>query len=285
MQDRIDSFEKKMEEKLRKEAEEIERELQAHPELKGLKPDDDIKERIDRQIEEYNRGKFIGSLSEEDREALRLGREALARRDAEKHGRKTRKKAWLGKRFAAAAAVLVLAAGIGVGSVGGATRVVEIMKQFVGGREMTQIESGNEDRLNSGESKEEVAYQEIRDKLGIDPVKIEEALSGMAFSSCEVDEYLQTAYIIYDNKGKNISYLISTSFADESLGIDIEDELVNEYEYPLEEVVVQILEYKVAENKAEEYVARFEYLGVHYQLVAMVEKEEFEKILNRLHFP
>ena len=69
-----EQFSQFLNEQLQREAEEIEKELEEHPELADLSPDDSVKDRLYAQIEEYETQKALSKLSEKDREALRLGR-------------------------------------------------------------------------------------------------------------------------------------------------------------------------------------------------------------------
>ena len=64
-----------LEEQMRKEAEQIEKELEDNPEIAALSPDDSAKEKLYERIEEYERQQAVRRLSPEDQEALRLGRQ------------------------------------------------------------------------------------------------------------------------------------------------------------------------------------------------------------------
>ena len=57
-------------EQIRRAADAIEKELEEHPELADLSPDDSVKDRLYAQIEEYETQKALSKLSEKDREAL-----------------------------------------------------------------------------------------------------------------------------------------------------------------------------------------------------------------------
>lgn len=279
-----EQFSQFLNEQLQREAEEIEKELEEHPELADLSPDDSVKDRLYAQIEEYETQKALSKLSEKDREALRLGRMLQKEREEDETRRTVRKRRMGWRRIASLAAVMVFVLGLGITSVGGPKRVMEVMQQMVGGREMTQIESDNDETLKSGESEEEKAYQQIKDELGIDPVRLFTNIEGMQFVGAEIDEMLQTANLLFDMKGNVVSYIISLSYADGSFGSDIEDQLIDTYPYKTDRFTVEVKEYLIEESNETEFSAEFDYQEVHYQLTGIMEKAELEEILKNLHF-
>lgn len=279
-----------LEEQMRKEAEQIEKELEDNPEIAALSPDDSAKEKLYERIEEYERQKAVRRLSPEDQEALRLGRQLQKEKAAEEkatvdsksrfgHGKKR-----FFKRLAGIAAVFVIVAAVGITGVGGPDRVMEVAQQLFGGREVTRVQSDDKDILEYGEDEEEIAYQEIKDKLGIDPVRIVAQSPSMKFEDIELDEYLKTANIFYECNTQIISYIINCSQRDGIWGFDIEDTLINEYTYELDEVEVIVEEYSVEGAEERKYSARFDYKDVYYQLTGNMTKEEMEEILNNLYF-
>ena len=44
------------------------------------------------------------------------------------------------------------------------------------------------------------------------------------------------------------------------------------------------MEYELPESKKKEYSATFEYRGVYYHMIGIIEKADFEEILKNLHF-
>lgn len=286
-----EQFKALLEKQMRREAEQIEEELENNPEIAGLSPDDSAKEKLYEKIEEYERQQAVRRLSPEDQEALRLGRQiqkekALERKNTVNsqsgsgHGKKR-----FFKRLAGVAAVFVIVAAVGITGVGGPDRVMEVLQQVVGSREMTQVESDDNEILNSGESEEEVAYQIIKNKFGIEPIRMKRLLPYMKFVDMQVDEELKVANIFYDNAGKIISYIISCSQDDMVWGADVEDMLVREFSYSLKNVEILVQEYEVVKTKEKKYSAIFEYQDVHYQLVGMLEEKELKNILDNLYFP
>lgn len=277
-----------LEEQMRKEAEQIEKELEDNPEIAALSPDDSAKEKLYERIEEYERQQAVRRLSPEDQEALRLGRqlqkEKAAGEEAAAGVKAGRGKKRFLKRLAGVAAVFVIVAAVGITGVGGPDRVMEVLQQVVGGRELTTVNSDDKDIIEFDSVEEEEAYQEIKDKLGIDPVRIVTQSPSMKFEGIEVDEYLKTANIFYEHNTQIISYIINCSQRDGIWGFDIEDTLINEYTYSLDETKVTVEEYCVEGTDEKKFSARFDYKDVHYQLTGNMTKEEMEAILNNLHF-
>lgn len=286
MQKQFDDFEKFINEELEREAEEIERELQKHPELASLKASDSLKEKIDAKIEAMERERVISQLSEEDREALLLGREVRKEKEEEKKRREKCRKAGVWKRLVAVAAVVVIVASVGITSVGGPKRVAKFVKQAVEGRQVDKIVSvtEGEEELNLGSEEEENAYQKIKDKLGFEPVKIIAISQEMRFKQMDLDEYLQTATIIYDFNGQNISYVMQCTYTDDVWAVNVEDKLMKEYVHHLNRTDVTVQEYYVEDLQKERYVGMFVYKGVYYRITGVLQRGEFEKILNKLHF-
>lgn len=279
-----EQFSQFLNEQLQREAEEIEKELEEHPELADLSPEDSVKDRLYAQIEEYETQKALSKLSEKDREALRLGRMLQKEREEDEIRRTVRKRRMGWRRIAALAAVMVFVLGLGITSVGGPKRVMEVMQQMVGGREVTKINSDDDKVVSSEGLAEEDAYQEIKDKLGIDPVRLLTNEGGMQFVGVEIDEILQTANLLFDMEGNVVSYIISLSYADGSFGSDIEDQLVDTYPYKTDRFTVEVKEYLISETNDTEFSAEFDYQKVHYQLTGIMEKAELEEILKNLYF-
>lgn len=279
-----EQFSQFLNEQLQREAEEIEKELEEHPELADLSPDDSVKDRLYAQIEEYETQKALSKLSEKDREALRLGRMLQKEREEDEIRQTVRKRRMGWRRIASLAAVMVFVLGLGITSVGGPKRVMEVMQQMVGGREVTKINSDDDKVVSSEGLAEEDAYQEIKDKLGIDPVRIASNSVELEFVSVEIDEMLQTAVVLYNKDEKVISYIISISYSDGSFGVDIEDELVREFQQQKNGLNITVKEYNIVQSNEKLYSAEFNRQDVYYQITGSVDEEDMKKIINNLSF-
>lgn len=277
-----------MEEQMQKEAEQIEEELKKNPEIARLSPGDGAKERLYERIEEYERQQAVRRLSPEDQEALRLGRQIQQEKAREEESKAASRPGSGSKRFfkrlAGVAAVVVIVAAVGITGVGGPDRVMEVLQQMVGNRKLTTVNSDDKDIIEFDDVEEEEVYQKIKDKFGIDPVRVINQSPNIKFEDAQIDEQLKIANIFYDNSGQIISYIINCSQNNEVWGFDIEDTLEYEYVYPVNNVQVTVCKYKVEETGGEKYSARFDYKDVHYQLTGTMTREEMEEILNNLYF-
>ena len=170
------------EEKTRKEAE-SEKDIRM-PE--GTK--EAVRARLDEEIKKIEAAEVYDRLSEEDRRALELGRKVL-REEKEKEKEKA-EKAFEGKTrkhhhrprrvYIAVAAVLVATLAVSVSAMGGPERMVRMVRQAVGDREVEKINSSDENLVIVEENEEE-AYQKIADELGNSTVRIVERPSDMTF--------------------------------------------------------------------------------------------------------
>ncbi len=264
-----------MVEEMEREAEELERAIQADPEISQMRAGDGLREKVFQSVG-LQEDEVLSRLSEEDRQALLLGRAMQGKR------RHRWKAVW--KQIAVPAAALVLVLAVGITSVGGPKKFMEVIKQKVSGREMTKINTIDENAKDSGESREERAYQRIGDELGIEPVRIVAVPNGMKFLRAEIDKPLQTARMIYSMDDRIINYDIEGLFADNSIAVDMEDEKIDSYTMKIKGVKVKIEEYKISKSNESRFLARFEYNKVNYTLFATIEQDDFELILQNLHF-
>lgn len=235
----------------------------------------------DRKIAKRN---LYAELSEEDLKALELGRK-LMEQEAHKEFRvKSLKKKKRRRVYIGLVAALVTVLAFGVTSMGGAERVIRKMMLVIGNREITQIDSG-EDNLAIVKDNEEEAYQRIKEEFGVDPVRIIHKVKGMKFQKMEFEEEIQTAEFFYKYEDEAIIYLINASYMKNSIGIDVDDNKVKTKEKDIKGCKMEIKEYNLSEKDFNKYSARFEYNGLEYCLVATMTESDFEIILNNLLFP
>lgn len=242
--------------------------------------------------ETEEREEAINHLSEEDREALELGRKMLkagiGQKDPEEpSGKKVRRKKKPLKMYLALAAVIVCVLAMGITSMGGPERIVRMMTQNVGDREVDQVDSNHADKENKvieGED-EEKAYQEIRDAFGTEVVKVCVCLPEMRFDSMELDKDKQMADVYYYYNNKTIAYCINVPYRDGSWGIDFEDSIDKEYSKEIQGCTIEITKYKPNQKGLPRWDARFEYNNIEYLLTGTMKQQEFEKILKKLIFP
>ncbi len=268
-------------EELQKEAEDI-RETVESSEGESLSEDrkEKIRENLQNEIQAYEKEKVYEQLSQEDREALELGRQ-IQRERQEDEKKKGGRRVW--KIALNLAAALVLVSVLGITSLGGPERIVEMVRTMVGDREVVKVNS-DEDNLKIAEEREEEAYQEIKDTFGVDPVRIVSYPTGFVFSKIEIDNKIQTAELFYQYEGRTVVYFINASYAGTSWGTDVEDEITQDYYEEKKGVKIEIKEYQVSDAKEKRYSASYKYKGVEYFLMGTIEKQDFELIIENLHF-
>lgn len=284
MSNRKQSFDEILKEDFARAAEDIEREV----EESGVEHMSDslkqsIHAKLQEQIAAYENEKVYAQLTEEDRKALELGKEVMRQQEEKTAEKKVVHKKKRLRGYLIIAAALVLAMALGVTSMGGANRVISIVKSVVGDREVVKTNS-NEDNLIIAKEKEEEAYQQITDAFGIEPVKIIIRPNGMKFKELILDEVLQTAEMFYEYEDQNVMFLINASYTDSSWGVDTEDKETDQYYFERQEAQIEVKEYLIRENNTRRYSAKFSYKGLEYYLVGTMKKAEFEKILKNLYF-
>ncbi len=276
------------EEKTRKEAE-SEKDIRM-PE--GTK--EAVRARLDEEIKKIEDAEVYDRLSEEDRRALELGRKVL-REEKEKEKEKE-EKAFEGKTrkhhrrsrrvYIAVAAVLVATLAVSVSAMGGPERMVRMVRQAVGDREVEQVDSSDENLVIVEENEEE-AYQKIADEFGVEPVKIMGGLKYKKFDRMEYDPVLQVAEFYYKIGNETLTYLINASYKDTSWGLDIEEEIKEKYTLNVRGCRILIKEYETnigEENRNQRLSAQFSYGGVEYFMTGTMLKEDFQKVIDNLHF-
>lgn len=307
-----------LQEELEKESARIKKEVEQDLSLEEAGPPPELKNKIWKQVEEFRRQReAYENLSEADKEALRLGKELQLRREEkakeefseelipeplelaagaeesqleiqttqEKQTKKVRVRKRRKKAVVAWAVALVAVLGVGITSFGDEGYVQKFFDQVVGNRVMTQIDSEKDkEHSKSAENEEEKVYQQIKDEFGFDPVRLVYRPTNMKMIDYVLEQEFMTT-IIYYQYGDNIfTYTITPAYQDFSFRYDIEDTIADEYVKTVENTKIQVTEYLIEESNQQEFSAEFKYKEVTYFLTGIIEKDEFEKILENLHF-
>ena len=324
-----------LQEEVENAAERVEREIAENPDLKDIQVSDRMEAALLAEIQAYEKrrgqehstgedtaefGEELAPnftertkdnpeifLSEEDREALRLGRELLKKKEDEpklfevnteyhKHlnsdekeakknkGRKTSVfRMPRGRRFIIAfAAVLVLVVGTSVTSVGSKSYLKELFSSLLGGQTTKTINVKDMETQNTEDGEEITAYREVSEKLGSPIVRIGYKPKGMYLDKIQIDEGQRQAKIFYNYNDEVIRFFIYLNTADSSLNQKEEDILIDEFNVENKYQKISIEEYQVENKDKKRYIASFEYKGVHYQIKGIMKKEEISEILEKL---
>ena len=285
------------EEELQREADAIEKELEADPDLKELELPEDFDRKMEERLraiekersvqntgadvekQEEQREKYESHLSEEDREALELGRKMLEQKKRS-HRRIPRKaKVWLPL---AASMILVLACGIT--SVGSKSYWKNLWKRMLGEQKNTVINVEDMDTIKSEDGEELNCYRRIDEKLGCRIVHPRNLPKGMTVKQFETDESQGMAKILYDYGDKVILYAVYLNDNESSYSEKVSDQQTEEFDVTNEKQTIHVTEYQVRGTSDYRYVTYFEYQGVHYQLMGIMKRSDFEEILKNLYY-
>ena len=185
----------------------------------------------------------------------------------------------------AVAAVLVLICGSVITGTGSKSYLKVLMERIVGGENTTVINVDEMDSNKTEDLDEIQIFYEIRKKTGISPVHFIYMPEDMYLKRYEVNSELGSAELLYDYNGRTIQYSMYMNDADSSHGYIESDKLINEYSITAENGLnVEIREYSVVNQDNHRFAAEFEYQSAQYQLVGLMEKEEFDKIIENLSF-
>lgn len=295
MSEKKDQLKEILKDQLNREAKQIEEEV-------GLNDNEEIpnelkirmKNALDQKIreremrsEDMKRTDAYAKLSEEDQEALRLGREMMKNQSEEKKIYTMRRKKRNIRRIVALAAVLILVMAVvmavGMTSFGGPERMLQFMKSSVCGRKVSQVDSSDKNKVIEEED-EEKAYEKIEKEFGIAPVRLWWYPENMEFENMILDTDIQVAEVDYLYKDKKIEYFVSASYGEVSWGYDNEDKKIDYYCEQVKGTDIEVTEYETPETERNRYVAEFEYKKLHYCLSGELTKEEIENILKNLYF-
>lgn len=276
-------------------------EMANHP---VLKPTPEMKERLKKRIEEYEKQRELqeqlyAQLSEEDREALKLGKELQKQRKIEefqkesrrKKNRRTKSANWKKNIVSAVAGigiVIAVTSGFTIASVGGPKQALKIAREMFGERTritVNGITEGEEKKSGmDGMDAEEQAYQQIKDELGFDPVRLGYLPEGMVFDSLFIDKETQNIDLYYKNEQEIITYMIQKNYNMGKMAIDVEDKILKESEEIVEGIKIKISEYEIKDSKEKVYTVEFESDNTWYALMGVKNLEEVEKIIKNLYF-
>lgn len=292
MSEKKDQLKEILKDQLNKEAKQIEEEV-------GLNDNEEIpnelklrmKNVLDQKIreremrsEDMKRTDAYAKLSEEDQEALRLGREMMKNQSEEKKIYTMRRKKSNIRRIVALAAVLILVMAVGMTSIGGPERMLQFVKSSVGGRQVSKVNSSDKNK-EIKEEDEEKSYELIAKEFGIQPVKLMWRPKGMKFKKMIMDTDIQVAELNYTYNGKKVAFVISASYGEVSWGYDNEDTVIDSYIYDkIPNVNMKIKEYETPREGANGFVAEFSHNKLYYCLSGSMAKEEMEKIIENLYF-
>ena len=242
---------------VKKEAEEIEKEVESRSDLDDIKVSDDMETSLFNKIQEYEYDKRLKKI----------------------HYR--RKRRYL---IVALAAVIVLVCGSVMTGVGSKSYWKVIWNRITGNETLEYIDVEDMESQTTDDLDEMGVYREINDNLGVSIVRFEYKPKGMALERYTLDIEQRRAYLFYKYNNEILRYTVYMNDNDSSFGQKDLDNLLDKYELEDNGKIISIEEYKVEDLEEKRYIAEFEYKDVHYQLMGIIEKDEFENIIKNLVF-
>lgn len=270
-----------------REAREIEKELEQHPELDKIQVTEEMDAALFARIQEYEKSKE--NAAQED--YVEFSEELISEipNDTDTTKKKTisyRKKGKKKYIIIGIAAVLAIVMSAGFVGVGNKAYWKVVMDKDYGQDKLKVIKVEDMDDIQSEEENTTTVFDTLEKEMGLSVVRLGYCPRDLDFLSIEFAENMQSARVFYKYNEEVIRYTIYLNSNDSERAENIEDEKVNEYTI---KTINNKLEAKVKEYLVPNYVeyrreASFEYKGIYYQLKGIMEKEEFDKILENLYF-
>lgn len=274
-------------EETEREAREIEKELEQHPELDEIQVTEEMDAALFAKIQAFEKSKETAAQEESVEFSEELVPEIPKNTETEKNKtisyRKKGKKKYM---IFGIAAVLVIVMSAGFVGVGNKAYWKEVMDKDYGEEALNVIKVEDMDDIQSEDGDKGTVYSTINNELGISVVRLRNLPQKMHFSSAEIAENMQSARIFYEYEGEVVRYTIYLNSNDSEKAENKEDKKIDSY-YVLslnKEMDIKVDVYEVPEDEKNRRIAEFEYKGIYYQLKGKMEKDEFDKILENLYF-
>lgn len=255
-----------LEEEMKMDEERLMKKISDDPSLKDISMPTDARDIIWKEI------RICEAKEAEAEELIRLGR--------------IYKKKQKSKKYLVLAAVMVFVLAFGMTSIGGAEKIFEMAKIYTLGREQTRVNS-EEDVVGADDLSEDKIYEEINEKYGFYPVRLDYLPEEIGFQEAIIGDAIQGINIIYGKENRaNIIFIIRPNYRTGSLGTDIEDEKIGEYTIIVKDIAITVKQYEIEGTLESKWSAEFEYNDVQYFIrILGMEKETVEEILTNLYFP
>ena len=244
-------------EEVKREAEQIEKEVESRSDLDDIEVSDDMEASLFNKIQEYEYDKRLKKV----------------------HYR--RKRRYI---IAALAAVIVLVCGSVMTGVGSKSYWKVIWERIAGDGATAITNVEDMDAHKTEDIDEMGVYREINESFGVSVVRLIYKAENTVLIRYTLDKEQKKAYMFYDYYGNIIRYSIYMNDSDSSFGQKDLDLQLNRYEIQNNNQIITIEEYEVEDSELNRYIAEFKYRDVQYQLMGVMEKNEFEKIVKNLVF-
>ena len=203
--------------------------------------------------------------------------------ETEKKAGKKRKRHW--KAYGIVAIVAVLAMMWSMVSIGGTPFFGKLWTQTIGDRKMTQVDTEREDGSKNkvDDYDEESVYENIKEKMGVDVVRILKKPDDMVLIQSDIDEVLKKVCLIYNNGESMIEYQMIFNYKEQSHGYDVEDKKIKEEQIEVDGNNINVTQYELP-DESKENVAQFIYKDVFYTINTTMDENNFKELLKSLYF-
>ena len=292
MSEKKDQLKEILKDQLNREAKQIEEEV-------GLNDNEEIpnelksrmKNALDQKIreremrsEDMKRTDAYAKLSEEDQEALRLGREMLKNQSEEKKIYTMRRKKRNIRRIVALAAVLILVCGSVMTSVGSKSYWKTLWNKETGDETLSYVDVENMETMESEDIDELEVDKKIAKVMGVSFVKMQYKPKGMVLKRYTIDKEQRMAVLFYQYGDETIRYYMYMNSKDSSLGEKSVDDLIDKYEITTNGHNISVKEYAIKDSEQKRYTADFENKDIQYQIKGKLKREELDEIIKNLFF-
>lgn len=247
-----------LKEEVDREAQDIEKEVESRDDLDDIKVSEDMETSLFNKIQEYEYEKRVKKAVHRSKKKRRL--------------------------FLALAAVLILVCGSVMTGTGSKSYWKVLWDRVAGDEKANIINVGNMESEETKDWDEIQVFNEIRKETGIFPVRFGYMPENMRLVEYELNKNQGQAVLFYKYNSQIIQYSMYMNNTDSSFGQTEIDQVVNKYQIVVNSNDIYVTEYSVVNQENNRYVAEFEYMGAQYQLTGLMEKGEFDKIINNFIF-
>lgn len=248
-----------LKEEVDREAQNIEKEVESRDDLDDIKVSEDMETSLFNKIQEYEYDKRVKKAVHRSRKKRRL--------------------------FLALAAVLILVCGSVITGTGSKSYWKVLWDRVAGDEEANIINVEDMETEETWDVDEMQVFNTIRKEIGISPVRFGYMPKNLFFTGYELDKEQNRAIIFYKYSGQILRYSMYMNDSDSSHGQTELDDLLDSYQIEAQnKISININVYAVVNSDEDRYVAEFEYKDAQYRLMGIIEKEEFDKIIENLIF-
>ena len=256
-------------------------------EVQALRGGNDMKDRLKKDVESDSYIDNVVPIEHVKHEAENKASDDGTNGETEKEAgkKKVKKRKRHRKVYGIVAIVAVLAMMWSMVSIGGTPFFGRVLNDIIGDREMVKV---NTEREDGDKNKVDVydeskVYEDIKEKFGVDVVRLKRNSVGMSLVQSDIDEVLKKVCLLYEDDDTLIQYQMEIQSENKSYAYDIEDKKVKRTQITVDGNKIDIIQYELDDGN-EENVAQFAYEDVFYTINTTMEEADFKELLKNLYF-